>query len=159
MEICQMDEVRWQKQISGDNCPFCVPRVDENEHWSKVQTLNVSTLYLHKIQGYKGYCLLVFDPRHAVRPSELSSVEWSYFCTDLWRSQHAVERVLEPDHMNVAALGNQMAHMHWHIIPRYVDDPRWGAPIWTNTEEEMAIGTLPLHEFQSLIVKIREELV
>jgi len=153
-----VNKAQWEKQLSGENCPFCLPREDENEHWSKVQKLEVSTLYLHKIQGYKGYCLLVFDLRHAARPSQLSSNEWGSFCNDLWRSECAVERVSRPDHMNVAALGNQMAHLHWHIIPRYEHDPRWGAPIWTNTEEEMASFTLAAAEFNSLIDKIRSEL-
>jgi len=153
-----MNKADWAKQLSGENCPFCLPREDENEHWSKVRKLDVSTLYLHKIQGYKGYCLLVFDNRHAVRPSQLSRKEWSSFSNDLWRSQHAVEQVTEPDHMNVAALGNQMAHLHWHIIPRYKADPRWGGPIWTSTEEEMETFTLQENEFNSLLAKIINEL-
>ena len=36
----------------------------------------------------------------------------------------------KPDHINIASLGNVMPHLHWHIIPRYRADPRWGGPIW-----------------------------
>jgi len=60
--------------------------------------------------------------------------------------------------MNVAALGNQMAHLHWHIIPRYESDPRWGGPVWTSTEEEMATFTLPAKESNSLAARIMDEL-
>jgi diadenosine tetraphosphate (Ap4A) HIT family hydrolase len=27
-------------------------------------------------------------------------------------------------------LGNAEPHLHWHIIPRYLNDPAWGHPIW-----------------------------
>jgi len=32
--------------------------------------------------------------------------------------------------MDVELLGNSNPHLHWHIIPRYRSDPRWGRPIW-----------------------------
>lgn len=116
-------------------------------------------LYLHKNQGYKGYCLLVFDLRHAVKPSQLSREEWASLCNDLWIAQNAIEPVTQPDHMNVAALGNQLAHLHWHIIPRYVGDPRWRGPIWTTSEVEMATATLPEGEFRYLTEQIKAKLL
>ena len=36
----------------------------------------------------------------------------------------------KPDHMNVESLGNVSPHLHWHVIPRYKRDGRWGQPIW-----------------------------
>lgn len=32
--------------------------------------------------------------------------------------------------MNYASLGNVVEQLHWHIIPRYADDPNWGSPPW-----------------------------
>jgi diadenosine tetraphosphate (Ap4A) HIT family hydrolase len=61
--------------------------------------------------------------------------------------------------MNVAALGNQICHLHWHIIPRYQADPRWGAPIWTTQESEMQIVELRESEHQELVRCIRAECV
>ncbi len=34
--------------------------------------------------------------------------------------------------MNYELLGNTNPSLHWHVIPRYKDDPRWGQPIWEN---------------------------
>jgi diadenosine tetraphosphate (Ap4A) HIT family hydrolase len=45
-----------------------------------------------------------------------------------------VERVLRtalrPLKINMASLGNKVAHVHWHIIPRFADDPHFPEPIW-----------------------------
>ena len=153
-----MTQSKWSAQLKGDDCPFCVPRDDDNKHWQKVISLNVSTLYLSKIQCYYGYSLLIFDDRHAIRASQLGKKEWALLCEDLRNAQIAIEAVVKPDHINIEALGNQTAHLHWHIVPRYFNDARWGWPIWTTTEEEMEMTSLPTREFNALAENIREEL-
>ena len=139
-------------------CPFCSARVAENMRRSKVATLAVSTLYLRKIQTYRGYGILVFDPRHATRLSELTREEREALWNDVCRSQSAIERVTKPDHMNIATLGNQVPHLHWHIIPRYMNDCRWGGPIWTTNQEEMKVVRLPDEEHRNLVDAIHAEL-
>ena len=46
----------------------------------------------------------------------------------------AVERVLRerlrPTKINLASLGNQVAHLHWHVIARFDWDSRFPAPVW-----------------------------
>lgn len=154
-----MSAERWKQQKRGIECPFCLPRQDNNRFWLKVASLSVSTLYLHKVQTYRGYSVLIYDPCHATLPSQLSSEEWASFCKDLYLAQAAIEKVTRPDHMNVASLGNQIAHLHWHIIPRYQNDSRWGGPIWTTTEEEMEILSLSDAEHQKLAEAIRAEII
>jgi len=132
-----MDATRWEQLVSGNECPFDVPRPDSNEHWDVVGSLKTSTLYLTKSQTYRGHCLLIFDVRHATRPDQLSMDEWTSFCADLYRAGGVISHIVKPDHINVAALGNVIPHLHWHIVPRYYDDPRWGAPIWMTNLEDM----------------------
>lgn len=152
-----MSPERWAQQARGDGCPFCAPRPDDNAFWSKVRSFSVSTLYLHKSQTYRGYSLLIFDPRHEIRPSGLTPAEWQAWCGDLHRAQAAIERVVAPDLVNVAALGNRICHLHWHIIPRFRDDPRWGAPIWTTDEKEMPDLRLSTEAHLALVDLIRAQ--
>ncbi len=38
--------------------------------------------------------------------------------------------ILQPDKINLAAFGNMVPHLHWHIIPRWRDDPHFPQPVW-----------------------------
>jgi hypothetical protein len=37
---------------------------------------------------------------------------------------------LQPDKVNLAALGNAVPHLHWHVIARFDWDSRFPAPVW-----------------------------
>ena len=134
------------------------PRPVSNEFWDLVAPLSVSSLYLAKNQTYRGQCLLIFDLRHAARPDQLTSAEWTAFCTDLFVAQNAVVAVTTPDHINIESLGNVVPHLHWHIIPRYVDDPRWGMPIWVTPLSAMPDTPLAVRDQETLLRRLREAL-
>lgn len=34
------------------------------------------------------------------------------------------------DKINVAALGNMVPQLHWHVIVRHATDPAWPGPVW-----------------------------
>ena len=148
----------WRTLAAGVGCPFDAPRAASTDQWEHVATLACSSLYLPKNQTYRGHCILVLDLRHATRPDQLTRREWQSFCDDLHLAQHAIERVVCPDHMNVASLGNVMPHLHWHIVPRYEHDPRWGAPIWSFDLASMPDTRLPDADFAALLKQLRDAL-
>ena len=143
----------WSELARGVNCPFDARGADTLDLWDAVTRLTTSTLYLNRNQSYRGHCVLVLDLRHASRPDELSSQEWAAFCGDLHEAERAIVRVVRPDHVNVASLGNVVPHLHWHIIPRYRSDPRWGHPIWPEV-----VHTVPESERQQLLTALRAAL-
>lgn len=151
-----MDFSQWSELRRGAGCTFDSPRPEATEEQDLVCSLSVSTLYLLKNQTYRGHCVLILDLRHATRPDELSAEEWRCFCTDLHTAERAIARTVEPDHINVASLGNLMPHLHWHIIPRYRDDPRWGAPIWQGTN--LPNTPLEMSQYRELLQRLRHTL-
>ena len=153
-----MDKTAWQTAVGGRGCGMDAPRPVSNEFWDLVAPLSVSSLYLAKNQTYRGQCLLIFDLRHAARPDQLTSAEWTAFCTDLFVAQNAVVAVTTPDHINIESLGNVVPHLHWHIIPRYVDDPRWGMPIWVTPLSAMPDTPLAVRDQETLLRRLREAL-
>ncbi len=46
----------------------------------------------------------------------------------------AVERLLieqlRPVKVNLAALGNMVPHLHWHVVARFAEDSHFPQPIW-----------------------------
>jgi diadenosine tetraphosphate (Ap4A) HIT family hydrolase len=153
-----VDKLGWQTLVDGDGCQMDAPRPASNDFWDLVAPLSVSSLYLAKNQTYRGQCSLIFDLRHVARPDQLTASEWSAFCADLFAAQLAVIAVTQPDHINVESLGNVVPHLHWHIIPRYVGDPRWGMPIWTTPLSAMAETRLEPAEREALLRQLRDAL-
>jgi len=134
------------------------PREASNDHWDLVAPLTVSSLYLTTNQTYRGHCQLIFDPRHVTAPSQLSPDEWAAYCADLYAAQRAIVGVLRPDHLNVELLGNVVPHLHWHIIPRYRIDPRWGQPVWATPLSSMPDTRLEPSDRQALLTELRRAL-
>jgi diadenosine tetraphosphate (Ap4A) HIT family hydrolase len=44
--------------------------------------------------------------------------------------EEALRRHLKPAKVNVATLGNMVAHLHWHVIARFDWDSHFPAPVW-----------------------------
>lgn len=148
----------WEGLAAGVDCPFDTLTETSDEYKDFVAHLSVSSLYLARNQAYRGTCSLIFSERHVVRLDQLSASEWAALSRDLFVAHAAVVRAVEPDHMNVMLLGNTIPHLHWGLVPRYRNDPRWGAPIFMTSRNEMADRQLPLHEQHALIARLRQEL-
>jgi diadenosine tetraphosphate (Ap4A) HIT family hydrolase len=72
----------------------------------------------------------VVSNRHVVELSDLQPPQ-RQLCMQL---VCAVERVLmerlRPTKVNLAALGNVVPHLHWHVIARFDWDSHFPQPIW-----------------------------
>ncbi|WP_300616420.1 HIT family protein [Dokdonella sp.] len=53
---------------------------------------------------------------------------------ELTRVGRALEFLLQPDKLNVAALGNVVSQLHVHVIARYATDAAWPNPVWGRGE-------------------------
>jgi diadenosine tetraphosphate (Ap4A) HIT family hydrolase len=142
-------------------CTLCPPRNPAAEDRYEIVSLSISTLYLYGDQRFRGYSVLAFDARHAVALAELSKSEYIRYMEDLRISVTAITLALDPDHMNVEQMGNALPHLHWHIVPRYKDDPRWGNPIWIDwppSEFNVNRKNLPADEALGMVERIRSHI-
>ena len=74
---------------------------------------------------------------HVAEFSDLSA-EQRQWCMD---AVVAVELALRgitpaPRKINVAALGNMVPHLHWHVIARYSDDSHFPGSVWAAVQRE-----------------------
>jgi diadenosine tetraphosphate (Ap4A) HIT family hydrolase len=78
---------------------------------------------------YPGYCRVILN-RHLREMTDLAPGERARVMEVVFAVEEAVRAALAPDKLNLASLGNVTPHLHWHVIPRYIDDRHFPNPIW-----------------------------
>jgi diadenosine tetraphosphate (Ap4A) HIT family hydrolase len=78
---------------------------------------------------YAGFCRVVWG-RHVAEMSDLSAAERAHFMAVVFAVEEVLRQSVVPDKINLASLGNVVPHLHWHVVPRFRDDPCFPAPIW-----------------------------
>lgn len=68
----------------------------------------------------------------------------------------ALRQCFAPDKINLASFGNVVAHLHWHVIPRWFDDRHFPEPIWGKIQRDgRVMRVLPDDEhFAALIAEL-----
>jgi len=61
---------------------------------------------------------------------DLSADDLAQVTAEIVGASEAMERLFQPDKMNIAALGHQVPQLHIHAIARFEDDPAWPKPVW-----------------------------
>jgi diadenosine tetraphosphate (Ap4A) HIT family hydrolase len=67
---------------------------------------------------------------HVAEMSDLGGPERAHLMEAVHGVETALREVMTPDKINLASLGNQVPHLHWHIIARFADDAHFPQPIW-----------------------------
>jgi diadenosine tetraphosphate (Ap4A) HIT family hydrolase len=79
--------------------------------------------------GYPGFCRVIWNT-HIREMSDLSAADREHCMRVVFAVERVLRAAMHPDKINIASLGNMVAHLHWHVIPRFVDDPHFPQPIW-----------------------------
>jgi len=82
-----------------------------------------------------GFCRVIWN-RHVSEMTDLSYGEREHLMVLVFAVEEAVRHVMHPDKVNIAALGNMVPHIHWHIIPRYKDDAFFPGSTWSQRTQE-----------------------
>lgn len=78
---------------------------------------------------YPGF-LRVILAAHVKEMSDLAPAEQQRLLQVVLASEAVLREVMAPDKVNLASLGNVVPHLHWHVIPRFTDDPHFPNPVW-----------------------------
>lgn len=88
-----------------------------------------------------GFCRVIWN-RHAAEMTDLSHGEREHLMSLVFAVEEAIRHVMHPDKVNIAALGNMVPHMHWHVIPRYKDDAFFPGSAWSKRTQELPLSKL-----------------
>ena len=64
---------------------------------------------------------------------------------------------LKPAKVNLAALGNLVPHLHWHVVARFTWDSHFPGPVWAQAQREPAPALLAAIE--ALLPALEENLI
>jgi diadenosine tetraphosphate (Ap4A) HIT family hydrolase len=78
---------------------------------------------------YPGF-LRVILAAHVKEMSDLAPADRQRLLEVVLAAESALREVMAPDKVNLASLGNVVPHLHWHVIPRYADDPHFPNAVW-----------------------------
>lgn len=90
---------------------------------------------------YPGFCRVIWNA-HAKEMTDLQPAERDTLMAAVWQVEAAVRDIMQPEKINVASLGNMTPHVHWHVIPRYVDDVQFPGPVWAVAKRDPAPSSL-----------------
>jgi diadenosine tetraphosphate (Ap4A) HIT family hydrolase len=136
--------------VPDASCPMCemltvLKSADEyrSPHGAaiarKIADLPSAVAILGHDQYYRGYTLVVART-HAAELFHVSEREATQYFTDMLRVARAIATAFEPRKMNYELLGNTVAHLHWHLFPRYADDLNPQRPVWERDHEPVLLN-------------------
>ncbi len=67
---------------------------------------------------------------HVAEFSDLSAPDRQHAMDTVVVVERALREALQPTKVNLAALGNLVPHLHWHVIARFGGDSHFPQPIW-----------------------------
>ena len=105
-------------------CPFC-SGVGGELLWRDARCRVVHVME----PGYTGYCRVVWQT-HVKEMTDLSPEDRSHCMRVVFGVEAVLRELLAPTKINLASFGNLVPHVHWHVIPRFPDDPHYPQPAW-----------------------------
>jgi diadenosine tetraphosphate (Ap4A) HIT family hydrolase len=97
-------------------------------------TLLVADLKLCRflLMDEPGWPWAILVPRRAgaVEIVDLAPADRAALMDEIAEVSSLLRRLHQPKKLNVAALGNQVAQLHVHIIARHATDIAWPNPVW-----------------------------
>lgn len=107
------------------SCPLCEADggllVFRNESLRVIQAVEA---------GFPAFYRVVWN-RHVAEFSDLSAAERQICMHAVARVEQVLRSELQPAKINLAALGNMVPHLHWHVVARFEGDSHFPASVWS----------------------------
>lgn len=118
--------------FDNSTCLYCQHTTDNL--MIKICDLGVSTLFLFREQTYRGRCLVAYKD-HVNEFHDLPRDEMHALMDDVARVTKAMKTALNAEKINIGAYADKLAHVHFHLVPKYVDGPDYGGTFTMNPQK------------------------
>lgn len=119
---------------TSQDCLYCQRNELQKSLMIEICPLKVSTLFLFREQSYPGRCVVAFNG-HVNELFELSVDERNAFMDDVCRVAEAVQKAFSPKKINYGAYSDKLPHLHFHIVPKYVNGYTYGSTFEMNPQK------------------------
>ena len=85
--------------------------------------------------GFPAFYRVVWHD-HVAEFSDLNATDRAHCMDVVVQVEQALRQHLLPTKINLAALGNMVVHLHWHVIARFDWDSHFPAPVWAPAQRE-----------------------
>ena len=137
----------------NNDCLYCNRNQLQKDLMIEICDLKVSTLFLFKEQTYRGRCIVAHKD-HNRELYELDAQELSDYMADVNKVAKAIKAVFAPVKVNYGAYSDKLPHLHFHLVPKYVDGIDYGSTFVMNPQQVYLSET----EYAEMIELIKEEL-
>ena len=121
-------------------CPLCFPRQERvlmyTPRWRVIAADE---------PGFPCFLRVVWQ-RHVADMTDLDKRDQTELLAAVMRVERVLRDVVQPDKINLASLGNQTPHLHWHVIPRWRDDPAFPGSVWTPPPADHSAMNVAVHQ-------------
>ena len=105
-------------------CPLCQPAA-EQVLWRD----GGCRVILIGDPDYPAFCRVIWN-EHVSEMTDLVPAQRAHLLAVVFAVERALRDLLQPARINLASLGNQVPHLHWHVIARFEDDAHFPDPVW-----------------------------
>lgn len=135
------------------NCKICQieSESDTNPRW--VAGFEHTFAVVDSRQSFPGRTTLMVR-NHYEDMLTIPEAEFASINQELRVLATAIQTAFCAQRMNYANYGNVVPHQHWHVVPRYEDDPCWGGP----PIEPANVEKLSDRQYKNIAAKIRSAL-
>ena len=114
------------------SCPLCAEAggvlIARRQQWRVIRAEDAA---------FPAFYRVVWD-EHVSEFSALSSAQRSECMDVVCTVEQVLITALQPAKINLAALGNVVPHLHWHVIARFEADSHFPQPVWGTPQREQA---------------------
>lgn len=148
-DLCKRLETIAGRSADEQLRALCIARLDQ------------CSVFLGDNQGSPGWCMLVLNEHHE-HLAELPASRQSLIFAEVAKVAAAIRAMFPstgtgggPPRINYECLGNLSHHIHWHVIPRHMDDATPTQAVWGWSAEQLR-GTLTAAERLELARRLRD---
>ncbi|MGB4116965.1 MAG: HIT family protein [Polaromonas sp.] len=122
--------------MTTTGCPLCETDggllIFKNDQFRVIQAVEA---------GFPAFYRVVWNA-HVAEFSDLSLVERNTCMNAVVAVEEVLREQLKPTKINLAALGNAVPHLHWHVIARFDWDSHFPGSVWAAPQRATDAGQL-----------------